>query len=94
MAHAEPDLALGSTALTGTGAELLGVGTLKARTPAWTAAAIKNFLGDPDKEVRNPVVRSQGKMRLFLTSRTAAVESTEEWQEWVSDYARRIANRA
>jgi hypothetical protein len=74
-------------------AELVGVAALKDRHPAWTTAAVKTFLGDPDKEVANPVIRGRGKMRLYLSRRAADVEGTEAWQDWVAAYTRRMASR-
>lgn len=91
MALTEPELFLSPPRLAGT--QLIGPGTLQARNPAWTDTAIKKFLGEPDKKITNPVVRRQGKMRLFLLDRAKAVEETEGWQEWVSAYTRRVANR-
>jgi hypothetical protein len=71
--------------------ELLGPGTLSDRNPAWTPTAIKKFLGEPDKLVRNPVYRNAPQMRMFLTSRVDEVEATDEWKAWEDGYARRSA---
>lgn len=49
------------------------------------------FLGEPDKLITNPVVRSQGRMRMYLESRAAAVETTAEWAGWVAAHAQRVA---
>lgn len=87
--HTEPSVALAGPRP----AELVGAAALKDRHPAWTAAAMKTFLGDPDKEIPNPVIKGHGKMRLFLSSRAANVEKTPEWGEWVAAYTRRIASR-
>jgi hypothetical protein len=57
-----------------------GTGTLAKR--GWTEAAIRKFLGDPDRLAPNPVYRSAAPMRLYSLSRAAAAEATEEWQEW------------
>lgn len=70
---------------------LLGPGSLADRDPAWTASAIRKFLGDPDKLVTNPVYRTAPKMRMFLTSRVEQVESTEEWEAWQEANSRRRA---
>lgn len=48
----------------------------------WTPAAIRRFLGDPDRTAPNPVYRSAAPMRLFSLGRAAAVEGTEQWQQW------------
>lgn len=63
--------------------DLMGPGTLYDRNRAWTPAAIRKFLPEPDKEIRNPVIRSGPRMKMFLTSRVEAVEATEEWAAWV-----------
>ncbi|WP_436533910.1 hypothetical protein [Actinoplanes sp. HUAS TT8] len=48
----------------------------------WTAAAVRRFLGEPDRTVPNPVFRSAGPMRLFRLERVTAAERTEQWQRW------------
>lgn len=51
----------------------------------WTKAAVRKFLGEPDR-------RSAGApMRLYLVERVEAVEATVEWQQWVERSARRRA---
>jgi hypothetical protein len=70
----------------------LGPGSLADRDPAWTAAAIRKFLGDPDKLVNNPVYRTAPKMRMFLTSRVEQVEATDEWAAWRAANSRRRAS--
>lgn len=73
--------------------ELLGPGALTERNSAWSPAAIKKFLGDPDKEIRNPVFRTGPKMRLFLAERVDKVEATDEWKAWeVNNLRRREAS--
>lgn len=71
--------------------DLLGTGTLSDRNPAWTAAALKRFLGDADKLISNPVYRTAPPMRMYLTSRVEAIEATDEWKEWEAGYQRRSA---
>jgi hypothetical protein len=71
--------------------ELMGPGTLSDRNPAWTPTALKKFLGEPDKLVRNPVYRNAPQMRMFLTSRVEEVEDTDEWRAWEDGYRRRSA---
>jgi hypothetical protein len=96
--HAEPSLTLapgdtrpnvGNSPLNKR--ELMGPGTLSDRNPAWTPAALKRFLGEPDKLVRNPVYRNAPRMRMFLTSRIEEVEGTDEWKAWEDGYRRRSA---
>lgn len=48
----------------------------------WTPAAIKRFLGDPDRTASNPVYRSAAPMRLFSLARAVAAEDTDEWRHW------------
>lgn len=71
--------------------ELMGPGSLSDRNPAWTPAALKKFLGEPDKLIRNPVYRNAPQMRMFLTSRVEEIEATDEWKVWEDGYARRSA---
>ncbi|GAA4034771.1 hypothetical protein GCM10023063_18700 [Arthrobacter methylotrophus] len=71
--------------------ELMGPGTLNDRNPAWTPTAIKKFLGEPDKLVRNPVYRNAPQMRMFLTERVEEIEATDEWKTWEDGYLRRSA---
>ena len=47
----------------------------------WTDTAIKNFLGDPDKKVRNPRSR-RNKIQLFKVDRVHETESTPEFAQW------------
>jgi hypothetical protein len=48
----------------------------------WTLAAIRRFLGEPDRTVPNPVFRSAGPMRMFRLARVVAAEQTEQWRRW------------
>lgn len=57
----------------------------------WTAAAIRRFLGEPDRTVPNPVVRSAAPVRLFSTERVEAAERTEQWQHWREKSVQRSA---
>jgi hypothetical protein len=98
-AHAEPTLTLtpvtDTRPVAGTPAagkrELLGPGSLTDRSPAWTPAALKRFLGEPDKMIRNPVYRNGPQMRMFLTERVEQIEATDEWKAWEAGYLRRSA---
>ncbi|MET4144221.1 hypothetical protein [Arthrobacter sp. UYCo732] len=97
--RAEPSVSLASITDTRLGAgtqpmgkrEMLGPGTLADRSPAWTPAAIKRFLGEPDKLIRNPVYRNGPKMRMFSTDRVDEVEATDEWKAWEEGHHRRSA---
>ncbi|WP_285551753.1 hypothetical protein [Actinoplanes regularis] len=60
--------------------DCVGSGALAER--GWTAAAIRRFLGEPDRTAPNPVFRSAGPMRLFSLARVVAAEQTEQWQRW------------
>lgn len=71
--------------------ELMGPGTLSDRNSAWTPTALKKFLGEPDKLVRNPVYRNAPAMRMFLTARVEEIEATDEWKAWEAGYQRRSA---
>lgn len=71
--------------------ELLGPGTLSDRNPAWTPTALKKFLGEPDKLIRNPVYRNAPPMRMFSTERVEQVEATDEWKSWEDGHRRRSA---
>lgn len=93
--RAEPSVALtpvDSRAFPGASGkrDLLGPGTLAERSPAWTPAAIKRFLGDADKEIRNPVFRNGPKMKMYSATRVEAVEATDEWADWEARSLRRI----
>lgn len=57
----------------------------------WTEAAIRRFLGAPDRTATNPVYRSAAPMRLFSLARAAAVEATEEWAAWRASADQRSA---
>ena len=48
----------------------------------WTEAAIRRFLGEPDRRVPNPVYRSAAPARLYSMTRVTAAEDTPEWQAW------------
>lgn len=63
-----------------------GTRTLTGR--GWTEAAIRRFLGEPDRLAPNPVYRSAAPARLYSMARVTAAEATPEWQEW-----RRLADR-
>lgn len=94
--RAEPSIALtpvDSRAFPGASGkrELLGPGSLAERSSAWTPAAIKKFLGDPDKEIRNPVFRNGPKMRMYATERVEEIEASDEWAAWEDSYKRRSA---
>lgn len=71
---------------------MLGPGTLADRSPAWTPKAIKKFLGEPDKLVRNPVYRNGPKMRMFFTDRVEEIEASNEWKAWEQASLRRSAS--
>jgi hypothetical protein len=98
-AHAEPSVSLTPITDTRLGAgtpplgkrEMLGPGTLTDRSPAWTPTAIKKFLGEPDKLIRNPVYRNGPQMRMFLTERVEQIEATDEWKAWEESNRRRSA---
>lgn len=98
-AHSEPAVALTPVVDTRPGAgtpqmgkrEMLGPGTLADRSPAWTPAAIRKFLGEPDKTVRNPVYRNAPPMRMFSTERVETVEASGEWKAWEEASRRRSA---
>lgn len=85
-AHKESQISLAPRA--GQVRDLIGPAKIAARHPAWTPAAIDKFLGDPDKLVRNPVNRSGPKMRMYLASRVAEVESGEDWAAWTASARR------
>ena len=48
----------------------------------WTEAAIRRFLGEPDRRVPNPVYRTAAPARLYSMIRVTAAEATPEWQAW------------
>jgi hypothetical protein len=57
----------------------------------WTVAAIRRFLGEPDRTVPNPAFRTAGPMRLFRLERVVAAEQTEPWQRWRERFVQRSA---
>lgn len=63
-----------------TGGDYIGTPALRDR--GWTEAAIKRFLGEPDKRIPNPVYRSAAPARLYSTARAAQAEAASEWQQW------------
>ncbi|SDP48985.1 hypothetical protein SAMN04487914_11340 [Arthrobacter sp. ok909] len=71
--------------------DLIGSGLLAERNPAWTATAVKKFLGDADKLITHPAFGTAGKMWLYLISRVETVEATPEWDNWVAANRRRSA---
>lgn len=66
-----------------------GTRTLTGR--GWTEAAIRRFLGEPDRLAPNPVYRSAAPARLYSLSRVIAAEAAAEWQEWRRSADRRSA---
>ena len=58
------------------------IGTRVLAERGWTEAAIRRFLGDPDRRAPNPVYRSAAPARLYSLSRAIAAEATSEWREW------------
>lgn len=93
---ARPDFSAEGPAPRGTEShrEYLGPGTLYDRNKAWTPAAIRKFLPEPDKEVTNPVIHTGPPMRMFLTSRVEEIEATEEWAAWMVTNRSRSASSA
>jgi hypothetical protein len=67
----------------------LTAAALRAR--GWTDAAIRRFLGAPDRTVANPVYRSAAPLRLYDPARVAAVEATAAWRAWQARSAVRRA---
>src|SRR5690606_41625268 len=62
---------------------------LRERDAAWTEAAIRRFLGEPDQLKKNPVYRTAAPMRLYLQERVEEAEATDEWASWRSRGLRR-----
>ncbi|BCJ48133.1 hypothetical protein GCM10010168_24930 [Actinoplanes ianthinogenes] len=68
----------------------------------WTAAAIRLFLGEPDRIEPHPVLRAGPPVRLFRKARVLEAEASENWQRWrdrsvqraVQSRAAAIAQRA
>ncbi len=56
---------------------------------AWTEGNIKNFLGEPDRLVKNPHYRSAAKMKLYSLDRVLSVESSAQFQNWQRNNAAR-----
>jgi len=69
--------------------EHVGTGVLADR--GWTPAAIRRFLGEPDRTAPNPVYRSKAPMRLYLLERVEQAEATPEWVQWRQAADRRVA---
>ncbi|MEV0897799.1 hypothetical protein [Actinoplanes sp. NPDC049802] len=67
------------------------VSTGKLAERGWTPAAIRRFLGDPDRTAPNPMYRSAAPMRLFSLARAVAAENTEQWQQWRAKAVERSA---
>jgi hypothetical protein len=59
--------------------DCVSTGVLSER--GWAPAAIRRFLGEPDRTAPNPVYRSAASMRLFSMARVVAAENTEQWRE-------------
>ncbi|BCY10419.1 hypothetical protein [Actinoplanes sp. L3-i22] len=57
----------------------------------WTVAAIRRFLGEPDRTVPHPVLRSAGPTRLFSLARVIAAEQSEQWRRWRARAVQRTA---
>ena len=68
------------SAATGIADDYAGTRVLAER--GWTEAAIKRFLGEPDRRVPNPVYRSAAPARLYAIARVEAAEDTTEWRAW------------
>lgn len=60
---------------------------LKAR--GWTEKTITTFLGNPDREAKNPVFRSAAPVKLYLLSRVKAAERSPEYLAFVAKNAGR-----
>ncbi|GIF02541.1 hypothetical protein [Actinoplanes siamensis] len=67
--------------------DCLSTGMLAQR--GWTAAAIRRFLGEPDRTSPNPVFRSAPPMRMFRLARVVEAEGTESWQRWRERFVQR-----
>ncbi|WIM92694.1 hypothetical protein ACTOB_004647 [Actinoplanes oblitus] len=48
----------------------------------WTPAAIRLFLGEPDRITPHPVLRNAPPVHLFRRARVLAAEGTQQWQRW------------
>lgn len=78
---------------------LLTAKDLRERDAAWTEAAIRRFLGEPDQLKKNPFYRTAAPMRHYLQERVEKVEATDEWASWRtrslkrSTAARQVAKR-
>ena len=69
------------------GGEYIYKSTVKQR--GWTDGAIKKWLGEPDKTVKNPNYRSGPPSSLYLLSRVVAVEESREFKDWLAKYSTR-----
>jgi len=69
--------------------DCVSTGVLAER--GWTPAAIRRFLGDPDRTATNPRYRSAAPMRLFSLARAVAAENTDQWQQWRAKAVERSA---
>lgn len=58
------------------------IGTTALRERGWTEAAIKRFLGEPDKRVPNPMYKSAAPARLYRADRASLAEASDEWKAW------------
>jgi len=61
--------------------------TVKQR--GWTDGAIKEWLGEPDKTVKNPNYKSGPPSSLYLLSRVVAVEESQEFKDWLAKHSTR-----
>lgn len=59
--------------------EFVAFSTLRAR--GWTATLIQRFLGESDREVRNPVFRSAAPMKLYAIHRVEEAEKTPAFRQ-------------
>jgi len=55
----------------------------------WTEAAVRRFLGEPDKLKTNPRFSSAAPMRLYDEERVQKVEASEGWTRWRGESAGR-----
>lgn len=59
--------------------KMLSLKDLKER--GWTAALVKQFLGEPDALKPNPHYREAAPMQLYASARVLEAESQEEWKQ-------------
>lgn len=73
--------------------DMLTKSDVKARD--WTDGAIRQFLGDPDSERRNPRGANSPTIKLFERERVIAAEQSADFQAWQEKtHAKREAARA